>query len=144
MPSFAVRRNCSATISSAPQQDLTLNTAGSGSDDRAGFVILLQPHLGNSSSRAREFTSNRSGLARAFVPDTVPLVFAHGHKLTLGGLDFQRVAWSVCTTAFPSDRPKEPTGSPTSSLRWKSSYTTALRPWCSDALARVRHRDHGG
>jgi len=87
MPSFAVRRNCSATVPSAPQQDLTLNTAGSGNDDRVGFVILLQPHLGNSSSRAREFTSYRSGLARAFAPDTVPLVFAHGQKLTLGGLD---------------------------------------------------------
>jgi hypothetical protein len=71
MPSFAVRRNCSATVPSAPQQDLTLNTAGSGHDDRVGFVILLQPHLGNSSSRAREFTSYRSGLARAFAPDTV-------------------------------------------------------------------------
>src|SRR6476620_12380785 len=87
MPSFAVRRNCSATVPSAPQQDLTLNTAVSGNDDRVGFVILLQPHLGNSSSRAREFTSYRSGLSRAFAPRHRALVFALGQKLTLGGLD---------------------------------------------------------
>jgi hypothetical protein len=102
MPSFAVRRNCSATISSAPQQDAALNTASSGRDDRPGFVILLQPHLGNSSSRAREFTSNRSGLARAFVPDTVPLVLAHGRKLTLQ--DRTSKGWHGASARRPSPR----------------------------------------
>jgi hypothetical protein len=54
MPSFAVRPNCSAAISSAPQQDIAVNTTSSGHDDRAGLVILLQPRFGNASSRARE------------------------------------------------------------------------------------------
>jgi hypothetical protein len=54
MPFFTVRRNCSAAIPPAPQQDVAVNTASSGHDDRAGFVISLQPHLGNASSPARE------------------------------------------------------------------------------------------
>ena len=120
MPSFAVRRNRSATISSAPQQDVALNMASSGHDDRAGLVILLQPHPGNASSRAREFAVISSELARAVVPSAVPIVFAHVHKPILGGLDFQRAASSVCTTVFPSNKPNEPTGFHTSSPRWKA------------------------
>jgi hypothetical protein len=54
MPSFAIRRNCSAAIPSVPQQDAAVNTASSGHDDRAGSVISLQPRLGNASSQARE------------------------------------------------------------------------------------------
>jgi hypothetical protein len=54
MPFFTVRRNCSAAIPPAPQQDVAVNTASSGQDDRAGIVISLQPHLGNVSSPARE------------------------------------------------------------------------------------------
>jgi hypothetical protein len=38
----------------APQQDVAVNTASSGHDDRAGSVISLQPRLGNASSQARE------------------------------------------------------------------------------------------
>jgi hypothetical protein len=54
MPSFAVRRNCSAATPSAPQQHVALNTASSGHDDRAGSVLSLQPRLGNASSPARK------------------------------------------------------------------------------------------
>jgi hypothetical protein len=117
MPSFAV---CSATASSARQQDAVVNTASSGHDDRAGLVILLQPHLGSASSRAREFAVTRSDLARAVVPSAVPLVFAQVLKPTVGGLDFQRAASSLCTTVFPSNTPNEPTGFHTSSPRWKA------------------------
>jgi hypothetical protein len=48
------RRNCSAAIPPAPRQDVAVNTASSGHDDRAGFVISLQPHLGDASSPAPE------------------------------------------------------------------------------------------
>jgi hypothetical protein len=70
MQSFAVRRNCSATTSFAPQQHVAVNKANSGHDDRAGFVISLQPRLSNASSRAREFSVTRSAPA--------PLLFALG------------------------------------------------------------------
>ena len=53
MPFFAVRRNCSAAIPPAPQQDVAVNTASSGDDDSAGFVISWQAHLGNASSPVR-------------------------------------------------------------------------------------------
>jgi hypothetical protein len=54
MPFFTVRRNCSAAIPPAPQQDVAVNTASSGHDDCPGFVISLQPNLSTTSSPARE------------------------------------------------------------------------------------------
>src|SRR5260370_7835698 len=108
MPSFAVRRNRSATNSSAPQQDVALNMASSRHDDRAGLVILLQPHPGNASSRAREFAVTSSDLARAVVPSAVPIVFAHVHKPILGGLDFQSPASTLSPPVFPSNNPNKP------------------------------------
>ncbi len=51
MPSFAVRRNCSATISSGPLQAVALK-ASPTRDDRVGLVVLLQLQLGNDSLRA--------------------------------------------------------------------------------------------
>jgi hypothetical protein len=129
MPSLVARRNCNATISSSPLQGVALNTASSGRDDRAGFVILLQPHLGNSSSRAREFTSNRSDYVRAIVSSTEPLLSA-----------LKRPAWSARSATFPSNKPNEPAGSHTSSLRWKAP--TPLR-FALGAATLSRSRYHG-
>jgi hypothetical protein len=76
MPAFAV--NCSAANPFAPQQHVALNTASSGHDDPARFVISLQPRLGNASSRAREFAVTRSAPA--------PLLFALGAATLLVAL----------------------------------------------------------
>ena len=46
MPFFTVRRNCSAAIPPAPQQDVAANTLARASPSRW--------HLGNASWRARE------------------------------------------------------------------------------------------
>ena len=82
MPSFAVRRNCSATISSGPLQAAALK-ASPTRDDRVGHVVLLQLQLGNRSLRACEFAITRCDLVSTFVSSTAPHVPARCTR-TLG------------------------------------------------------------
>ncbi len=119
MPSFAVRRNCSATISSGPLQAIALK-AGPTRDDRVGLVVLLQLQLGNDSLRACKFAITRCDLVSAVVSSTVSHVPARMHT-KLGDPDLQRPAWRPCKTTFPSNRPNEPTGFHTFSPRWKAT-----------------------
>jgi hypothetical protein len=119
MPSFAVRRNCSATISSGPLQAIALK-AGPTRDDRVGLVVLLQLQLGNDSLRACKFAITRCDLVSAVVSSTVPQVPARMHK-KLGDPDLRRPAWRPCKTTFPSNKPNEPTGFHTFSPRWKAT-----------------------
>jgi hypothetical protein len=119
MPFFTVRRNCSAAIPPAPQQDVAVK-ASPTRDHRVGLVVLLHLQLGNDSLRACKFAITRCDLVSAVVSSTVPHVPARMHK-KLGDPDLRRPAWRPCTTTFPSNKPNEPTGFHTFSPRWKAT-----------------------